>query len=142
MQKSVCKVCNKEKNFSEFNKTLRDGPLEKWNLRYCKECTHARYENRYANPAQRKAQLSASLNWKKSNPERHAELAREYRKKYPEKSMAQNRLNYAVRKGRIKRLPCEVCGEVKTHAHHVSYEPKDWYNVKWLCNVCHEIEHG
>ena len=142
MQTSKCRRCGCEKPFSEFIKFLRSGPLEEWNLRYCKECVHERYVDRYSKPAQRKKLLDASSNWKKKNPVRHAELAKEYRARYPEKIMAQNRLNYAVRKGRIKRKPCEICGAEKVHAHHVSYEPKDWYNVRWLCNVCHEIEHG
>lgn len=143
MKTSVCRVCGKEKIFREFNKTLRDGPLSEWNLRYCKECAHKRYEKRYAKPEQRKAQLYASINWKKIHPEEHARLAREYRARWPEKIIAQNRLNYAVRKGRVIRQPCEVCGVVEqVHAHHVSYKPEDWYNVRWLCFVCHELEHG
>ena len=141
--KHLCKYCGKTKNIKDFDKVLAEGPLKPWNLRRCKACTHLEYEKRYANPSQRKTLLSASVDWKKRNPECHAKLAREYRKRHPEKIMAQNRLNYAVKMGRIKRLPCEICGTTKkVHAHHVSYEPKDWYNVRWLCFVCHEIEHG
>ena len=143
MKTHICKVCGTRKSFEQFDKIIGDGPLKEWNLRRCKDCTHIAYEHRYAVPAHRKAQLDASVNWKKEHPERHAALAREYRARYPEKIMAQNRLNYAIRKGRIKRQPCEICGETeKVHAHHISYEPKDWYNVRWLCGVCHEIEHG
>lgn len=143
MATHVCKVCGTRKPFEHFDKVLREGPREPWNFRHCKDCAHVAYERRYAIPARRKALLNASVNWKKEHPERHAELAREYRARYPEKIMAQNRLNYAIRKRRIKRQPCEVCGATeKVHAHHISYESKDWYNVRWLCGVCHEIEHG
>ena len=143
MDTHICKFCGVEKPFSEFDKQIAEGPLERWNLRRCKACTHLGYEKRYATPRNRKIQLQASADWKKRNPERHAELAKEYRARHPDRIIAQNRLNYAVRKGRIKRLPCEVCGsDEKVHAHHISYEPKDWYNVRWLCVVCHEIEHG
>ncbi len=138
----VCKVCGEKKDVSEFNKVLRDGPLEEWNLRRCKDCAHTDYKNRYGNPKQRRTLNKSSAAWKKNNPERHAELAREYRLRHPEKTMAQNRLNYAIRKGLIERQPCEVCGESnRVHAHHISYEPKDWYNVRWLCYVCHKLEH-
>lgn len=42
--------------------------------------------------------------------------------------------------GSIQRQPCEVCGAIKkVHAHHVSYKPKDWFNVKWLCYICHKL---
>lgn len=142
METHVCPICGKRKVLTQFNKHHRQGPLEIWNVRYCKECVHKTYLKRYANPKSRKALLGSSVNWKKRNPERHAKLAREYRKKHPEKIMAQNRLNYAIRKGRLKRQLCEICGAGKAHAHHVSYEPKDWYNVRWLCYVCHELEHG
>lgn len=143
MDMHVCRVCGQRKSLEQFDKIIGSQPLDHWNIRRCKSCTHIEYEKRYANPARRKVQLDASFDWKKRNPERHAALAREYRKRNPEKIVAQNRLNYAIRKGRLKRLPCEICGEAKkVHAHHVSYDPKDWYNVRWLCYVCHEIEHG
>ncbi len=140
--KVVCKRCGQEKDITEFNKHLRSGPLAPWNVRKCKECSHKEYVKRYATPARRKKQLKASAKWKKSNPEQHAALAREYRARNKDKIMAQNRLNYAVRKGIVERKPCEVCGsEDKVHAHHISYAPEDWYNVRWLCYVCHKLEH-
>lgn len=38
-------------------------------------------------------------------------------------------------RGKLSRLPCEQCGEVKSHAHHEEYSrPLD---VKWLCVKCH-----
>ena len=127
----------------EFDKIVASGPLELWNLRRCKECTHKDYVRRYQNPNSRRKLNEASVNWKQRNRTRHAELARAYRERHPERIVAQNRLNYAIRKGRIQRKPCEVCGSSeRVHAHHVSYDPQDWYNVRWLCNVCHEVEHG
>ncbi len=143
MEMHHCKLCREVKPFDQFVKVLRSGPLESWNLRYCKDCAHKQYLKRYEDPKKRKNQNKASNNWKAENPERHAQLAVEYRKRHPEKTIAQNRLNYAVRKGLIKRLPCEVCGSAeRVHAHHHSYAPEDWYNVKWLCHVCHKLEHG
>lgn len=84
--------------------------------------------------------LESSKKWKKGNAERHAELARAYRARNREKSQAQNRLNYAIRKGRMSRLPCEACGtEERVHAHHEDYsKPLD---VHWLCYVCHKKAH-
>lgn len=86
--------------------------------------------------------MASSRAWKENNRERHAELAREYRARHPDRIVAQNRLNYAVRKGRVIRGPCEVCGaKENVHAHHITYKPEDWYNVRWLCYVCHKFEH-
>lgn len=85
-------------------------------------------------------QKEMSRNWKKNNPERHAELAREYRARNKEKTKAQNQLNYAVRKGLIERQPCETCGtSERIHAHHHDYsEP---FDVQWLCYKCHKKAH-
>lgn len=84
--------------------------------------------------------LDRSRKWKKENKERHAELARAYRRRNAEKVLAQNRLNYAVRKGLIKRLPCEGCGtDVRVHAHHHDYSKP--YEVRWLCFQCHKDAH-
>jgi DNA-binding CsgD family transcriptional regulator len=85
-------------------------------------------------------QLEASREWKKANPGRHAELARAYRARNREKTTAQNRLNYAIKAGRMVRGSCEVCGtDEKVHAHHHDYtKPLD---VKWLCFQCHKASH-
>jgi hypothetical protein len=142
METHVCPVCGTAKSYDQFNRHHRKGPHEPWNFRQCKECAHKAYTERYANPNRRAVLNESSNNWKKENPDKHAALAREYRKRHPEKITAQNRLNYAIKKGLVKRLPCEICGSGdRVHAHHVSYDPKDWYNVQWLCHVCHKLMH-
>jgi hypothetical protein len=142
MSSHECKFCGEAKPFTEFNKHLSEGPLEPWNLRRCKACAHRDFKQRQQDPDANRRLMLSSRAWKDRNPDRHAELAREYRKRHPEKIIAHNRLNYAIRMGRVVRLPCGVCGTTeKVHAHHVSYDPADWYNVKWLCYVCHKIEH-
>lgn len=46
---------------------------------------------------------------------------------------------HAIRSGRLQRLPCEGCGEVKSEAHHDDYsKPVD---VRWLCRKCHGRVH-
>jgi ribosomal protein S27AE len=88
----------------------------------------------------RQNQLETSREWKKANPERHAELARAYRARNREKTKAQNQLNYAIRSGRVERQACELCGtDKKVHAHHHDYtKPLD---VRWLCFRCHKASH-
>lgn len=56
-----------------------------------------------------------------------------------EKRAAHQAVQYALRKGKLKRLPCESCGEPKSHAHHRDYSQK--LDVQWLCVVCHKKEH-
>lgn len=85
-------------------------------------------------------QLERSRNWKKQNPERHAELARAYRDRNKEKTRAQNLLNYAVRTGKIERGTCEICGtSERVHGHHHDYSKP--YDVRWLCLACHKKSH-
>lgn len=45
----------------------------------------------------------------------------------------------AVKKGQLRKKPCEVCGELKVEAHHCDYnKPLD---VMWLCKKCHTEWH-
>ena len=49
-------------------------------------------------------------------------------------------LNYAIKKGIIKQLPCEVCGNETAHGHHNNYdEPLE---VIWLCHKHHKWVHA
>lgn len=68
-----------------------------------------------------------------------------YDKKYNKtnalKLSARRRLRYAIFKGLIKRLPCQICGIKKrgkhpVHAHHYNY--KKPYLVSWLCSQHHQ----
>lgn len=56
-----------------------------------------------------------------------------------EKRAAHQAIGYAIRSGKIKRQPCEKCGNGKSQAHHEDYgKPLE---VKWLCAKCHKMEH-
>jgi len=55
------------------------------------------------------------------------------------KKNARVRLKYAVDTGKLKRLPCEVCGEVKSEGHHEDYTLP--LEVRWLCKKHHIAEH-
>lgn len=45
----------------------------------------------------------------------------------------------ALRKGSLKRLPCDVCGSLPSHAHHKDYsKPLD---IRWLCPKHHKTIH-
>ena len=62
-----------------------------------------------------------------------------YRLLNPDKCKARQLLNYAIKIGMIERLPCEVCGGVKSQGHHDDYTKP--LEVKWLCPVCHTTLH-
>jgi hypothetical protein len=52
---------------------------------------------------------------------------------------ARNIVRQRIADGRLQRLPCEVCNDPKSHAHHEDYsKPLD---VKWLCPKHHSELH-
>jgi hypothetical protein len=56
-----------------------------------------------------------------------------------QKMRARQQCAYAIQTGKLKRLPCEVCGSGKSQAHHSDYSrPLD---VRFLCYPCHSAEH-
>lgn len=71
--------------------------------------------------------------------EEHRISSAKQRIKHREKYKARSIVNHAIRDGRIERMPCEICGEPKTQAHHDDYDkPLD---VRWLCVKCHNDWH-
>lgn len=56
-----------------------------------------------------------------------------------EKTRAHKTVGNAVKSGKLEKLPCEECGDVKSEAHHDDYsKPLD---VRWLCRKCHRKHH-
>lgn len=61
------------------------------------------------------------------------------RELFPTKYKARNQMANAIRDGKLKRLPCEVCGDENSHGHHEDYRlPLD---VMWLCPLHHVARH-
>lgn len=62
-----------------------------------------------------------------------------YRTNHPERRLAHQSVQTAVRNGTLIAMPCSVCGSAKTHAHHDDYsKPLD---VEWLCHMHHMERH-
>jgi hypothetical protein len=91
-----------------------------------------------AKTAARQARFKAWL----STPQ-GKKAARESQKRsearYPEKYFAREKFRDAVKRGKIKRQPCETCGESKSHGHHEDYSKP--LEVKWLCHKHHAALH-
>jgi len=45
-----------------------------------------------------------------------------------------------IRKGKIKREPCGICGELNSWGHHEYYSDTK-YKIRWLCPKHHSIIH-
>lgn len=131
-----CKDCKKEKPLSDFyrHKGMADGRLNT-----CKECKKtASTLNRNAN-IERYRQYDRD---RSKEPDRIAvarELAESWKRRHKKEHLAQLAVQRAVRLGALKRLPCKVCGEQKTVAHHEDYDKR--LDVVWLCEPCHKERH-
>lgn len=72
--------------------------------------------------------------WDK-NPEKYLEKTKRYQTKFPKKLEAQKLVNLAIKKGELKRLPCQHCGNPKSEGHHVDYSKP--LEIQWLCKKHH-----
>lgn len=133
-----CFKCGEAKPLRDFypHKRMADGHLNK-----CKECTKTDVARRYREDPLARAAYEKR---RASDPDRKARVIayqRGARVNHPEKLAARLAVQRAVRRGLMRRLPCEICGKERTEAHHVDYSrPLD---VLWLCFKHHrEIGHG
>lgn len=77
--------------------------------------------------------------WRYNNLEHSRALQLSYKKKKKDKVNAQSCIYRALKKNKIFKLPCELCGESKVEAHHEDY--KHPLIVIWLCRQCHSKIH-
>lgn len=134
-----CFKCQQVKNLEEFYRhpAMGDGRLGK-----CKECAKADVKS---NRSDKREYYSRYDQERYKRPERRQASQRYltlYRQRNPEKYIAHNAVNNALRDGRLIKQPCTYCGStVRVEGHHSDYsKPLD---VTWVCFKCHrEEEHG
>lgn len=146
--KKCCK-CKTERPLDQFakNKSAKDGLAFE-----CKVCTKAfRDAHRAANGDAIRAADNARFN----TPERQATIAKyrnsekgrqaihrahqAWRSQHPDRQHAANMVSTWVRRGKLKKLPCFVCGKTQVEGHHPDYSrPVD---VIWLCVKHHKEVH-
>lgn len=132
-----CFKCHKSKEIEEFYRHPRmaDGHLNK-----CKECTKndvARYAKENSEKVARYMRDREKTQERKDCKKR-AQI--QTRLKDPQRYKARVWTGNAIRDGRVKRLPCEKCGDTKTEAHHEDYTKPE--NIRWLCFRHHREAHG
>ena len=109
----------------------------------CRKCYNKHREKKrtqrfYSDPeyrARRQAQTRRYIGSQKSKDREKLKYLTDAKFRTRKRAMA--RVKYHVGVGNIKKLPCEICGNKKTHAHHCDYNYP--LNVKWLCEK-HHIE--
>ena len=130
----TCTKCKTEKQSTEFNTDRsRETGLTPW----CKLCQSIAWKKRYRE-GYKKVHLKKV--WLGGDKKRIREYNKRKFKKHSFKIKAQAKLRYAIKTGKIKRLPCEVCGIKKSHGHHENYNKP--YDVKWLCDNHHKEVHN
>jgi len=71
--------------------------------------------------------------------ESHRASTKRWMEKHPERKKASTSVNNAIRRGKLKKFPCLVCGNETSEAHHPDYSrPLD---VVWLCTSHHQQVH-
>lgn len=133
-----CRDCQKVKPLDAFylHEQTKDGRLNK-----CKECVKARVKSRYYRDHEKVCAYERERQKLPGRRRNKVVYSRRHRERNPEKAKARYDLNNAIRDGRVKRQPCELCGAAKAQAHHHDYSKP--FDVAWRCFRCHrEREHG
>jgi hypothetical protein len=132
----ACTKCQVMRSLGDFHKGGGPGGV----ACRCKECTNAWDREKYH--ANREASIARVSAYNKAHPEKHAEAARRYRVRHPNKESAHAAVEKALRQGLLAPTACQGCGQVGgVEAHHHSYQPEHWLDVIWLCSACHMALH-
>ena len=123
---------NKEKSLTRQKKYYQ----ENW------EAIRKRCNERNKTPEYRNQSNERARKWQKANKEKVNATIKRGRERNPKKANATQHIFWALKLGVIKRPDfCEKCEEkTKLQAHHDDYEKP--LEVRWLCKICHNHEHG
>jgi len=138
-----CYNCKCTKLMSEFNKnsSKKDG-LCVW----CRSCSSEGNKKHHKQTYETNCKNPEWIEKRRSYPVSHVptkeysrKAAAKYRLINRDKVKARLLTDYEIRAGRITRMPCEVCGDNITEAHHDDYsKPLD---IRWLCKKHHAEHH-
>lgn len=140
-----CTVCKELKPESEFypSKQQASGLTCP-----CKECHKARTRDfrlkKLTDPAWREKEIARSrAKYVSGNASYHPEKSQRNLKKWYDKNPGKRKAHWtvsnAIRRGVITKLPCDVCGDEKSEAHHDDYAKP--LAIRWLCRKHHSEHH-
>lgn len=129
MKTKVCFRCEVEQPILSFyqHPAMKDGHLGK-----CKSCTRKDVRDNYAFRREQ---------YREYDKARYAAdpVKRTPKPRAPQKARTRWLVDNAVRRGKLVKLPCQVCGDPKSEGHHEDYsKPLD---VVWLCRIHHKELH-
>lgn len=141
-----CSVCHKIKALKEFvkNKRCKDGCERQCNS--CRSSSRKSYMRNYYRVNIVRHRHCAKLNARKYRKEKPEACKASRERYYPKRLLKkeQNRavwaVGNAVRKGRLKKTPCAICGgSERVEGHHSDYTKP--LEVIWLCQIHHMAWH-
>lgn len=139
----ICCECSGEKPLSDFHKNAsrKDGIQS-----VCKSCK-AKIGKEYASGYFQKKYYSdenfRTATKARANAFQKTEKGRAWFRKYAKnnpKHRARTTLNMAIKRGKITRMPCLVCGKLPSEAHHKDYSKP--LEIVWLCKNHHTQIHN
>jgi len=137
-----CRYCEEIKPLSSFakHKTLEDGHHNK-----CKTCAAIDEKKRRHGPKRQtilehdRARGGGRYKVGATEYYRTSPVVKACRKRYMEKNHHRWKLRYAIKTGKIRRVPCEFCGSPISQAHHEDYSKP--LEVWFLCQKHHIARH-
>lgn len=127
-----CFKCCIKKPLTDFYKhaRMKDGHLNKC-IECCKNYVHAR---RFGDAREKILAYDRARGNRQSASDLKA-----WRLKNPKKAKAHGVVRRAIKNKKLTSRPCEICGAIKTHAHHDNYNYP--LMVRWLCPAHHKQWH-
>ena len=120
-----CSKCKKKypANLKYFasNKIAKDG-LHSW----CRKC-------------KREIDILGKKEYRKKHPELRFGKLNPTKEDY-EKWKVNYKIYLMIKAGKLKKQPCEVCGNVNAQAHHDDYSKP--LEIRWLCQIHHSQLHS
>jgi len=130
-----CFSCGADKPLEELKKDTR---RSFGRMSLCKICHNKKYSE--YNKRTRIQQWARLLNWRKNNRQHVNSQSLNYQQTEAGKirKSANGKVYHAIKTGKIKKMPCEICGN-KAQAHHSDYDKP--LNINWLCRKHHADWH-
>lgn len=128
----TCFKCERTLPLEEFHRhpKMADGHLGKCKACACQDVR----ENR-----QRRIKHYMTYDKKRMMLPHRVQRRRKYDRENPKGRKARIAVSNAVRRGKLIRQPCEVCGNLKSLGHHPDYAKR--LEVRWLCHQHHAAVH-
>jgi hypothetical protein len=141
-----CKKCGAQKAETEFyarNAACKECVKASVRANYAENREHYREYERHRNTLPHRVDARKEYQKTERGKERSCAAKRSYIQRNPEKRIAHNLTEKALKRNRIWRSPCCMAPDCYStenlHGHHVDYDKP--LSVVWLCASCHSALH-